>query len=138
MSVKYSIDIKSNVNIAEAELERKEENIAFYWGLLWQEIASKLVTRYKAVDTGRLRASLTFVTRKRTGIPASKVADSKSTDFLSGTASQMGEVIVGSNVPYAKFVNNGTSRMKARPFMKESFVDFKEDYENVAKNILEQ
>lgn len=80
----------------------------------------------KAVDTGRLRASLSFITQhgdmsttpsNMTAFVNNEVPESKPDDKLSGTA-EPSSVIVGSNVEYAQYVHNGTSKMDERPFLR--------------------
>ena len=80
-----------------------------------------------AVDTGRLRASLSFITpsgdmaKVPPSMPTAKndsVEGSKVGDKLDGIAESK-TVIVGTNVEYASYVHNGTKRMKARPFLRE-------------------
>lgn len=102
----------------------------------------------KAVDTGRLRASLSFITEhgNMTETPSNmsafvnkEVPESKPDDKLSGTAEQS-TVIVGSNVEYAEYVHNGTSKMEARPFLREGIdnatLDMKRRVEKIFKGEL--
>ena len=62
------------------------------------------------VDSGRLRASISFVTPDReSGFINGKAEGSETTDIISGQG-QKNTVIIGSNVEYASYVNNGTSK----------------------------
>ncbi len=65
------------------------------------------------VDTGRLRNSIT-------------------------NAVEMGEnaVYIGSNVEYAAFVELGTSRMKARPYLKPAATEHSAEYKALAEQAL--
>lgn len=95
--------------------------------------------RYKsenaAVDTGRLRASLSFITPEQKGSGAFS-GESKDGDQLSGK-SEKNTVIIGSNVNYAEFVHNGTSKMRARPFLREGIDNTREEMEKAVREILE-
>jgi len=65
------------------------------------------------VDTGRLRNSIT-------------------------NAVEVGEqsVYIGSNVEYAAFVELGTSRMKARPYLKPAATQHTSEYKSLAEQAL--
>lgn len=65
------------------------------------------------VDTGRLRNSITNAVR----------VDEKS-------------VYIGSNVSYAAFVELGTSRMKARPYLKPAATEHTAEYKRLAEQAL--
>lgn len=65
------------------------------------------------VDTGRLRNSITNAVR----------ADEES-------------VYIGSNVEYAAFVELGTSRMKARPYLKPAATEHTAEYKSLAEQAL--
>lgn len=65
------------------------------------------------VDTGRLRNSITNAVR----------ADEKT-------------VYIGSNVEYAAYVELGTSRMKARPYLKPAATEHTAEYKSLAEQAL--
>lgn len=67
------------------------------------------------VDTGRLRNSLTYEVD----------APNKS-------------VTIGSAVEYAPFVENGTSRRIAKPFLRPAIIDHRGDYQRIVENILKK
>lgn len=46
------------------------------------------------------------------------------------------EVHIGTNVEYAPYVELGTSRMHARPFLRPAVTDHMSEYKNIAKNEL--
>lgn len=74
--------------------------------------AKEIITEKGAVDTGRLRNSITHA--------------------LDGTKA----VHIGTNVEYAPFVEAGTSRMKARPFLRPAVEDFRDEYKEILENNL--
>lgn len=47
-------------------------------------------------------------------------------------------VYVGASVNYAKFVEFGTSRMKARPYLKPAIVEHKEEYKELVEEALKE
>lgn len=92
------------------------------------------------VDTGRLRASISFITEEAEsglGVPLSKHKDnpSKASDRLRGRAGP-GEVIIGSNVEYAAYVNSGTTKQPARKFMEHGIQDHAEELKKVVEDVL--
>lgn len=96
-----------------------------------------------AIDTGRLKASISFITQigDMNVVPEGmvrcenkEVANSKPGDKLSGTADK-NSVIVGSNVEYAEYVHDGTSRMDGRPFLREGIDRTKGDMERQVEKI---
>lgn len=86
-------------------------------GLFAETEAKKLLTEKKAVDTGNLRNSVTYVVES------------------DGTRDQMA---VGTNVEYAPYVENGTSRMKARPYIRPSIADNIDKYAQIIRQYLER
>lgn len=67
------------------------------------------------VDTGRLRNSLTHQ------VEMSEKA-----------------VYVGTNVEYAQFVENGTQRMKARPYLRPAVVNHVDEYKSLIEQALKK
>lgn len=90
-----------------------------------------------AVKTGRLRASISFVTAGGNVGQSDKPSDnSQAGDTLSGKAAE-NSVYVGTNVEYAQFVHNGTSKMGARPFLKDGIENNREYIQEGVKGVLE-
>lgn len=81
-------------------------------GLIGEGYAKQYLTLKRAVDTGRLRNS---VTHSRDG---------------SGT------VYIGTNVEYAPYIEYGTSKMKARSYLKPCLADHVDQYEKIIKDEL--
>lgn len=67
------------------------------------------------VDTGRLRNSLTYEVD----------APDKS-------------VTIGSAVEYAPFVEQGTSKRRAKPYLRPAIIDHRDDYQRIVENILKK
>ena len=137
----FDIDIKFEDNSPEFRkaLEQASERILFEWGQLGVEGAVDEITHgsNQAVDTGRLRASISFVTAEGDkGTGASPVANSKGSDTLDGKA-EKNSVYIGSNVEYAEYVHDGTHKMNARPFLRASIDDKRDDMKVHTQEILE-
>lgn len=123
---------EDNTEILFNAMGKKKEEILFEIGLKWQEIVKKIITEQEEVDTGRMRASMSFITNKRKS-PNTRVANSKSKDFLDGTTSNEGTLIVGSNVEYAQW-NEFHNRKGA--FLKPSLLRSKEEFKRIAESVL--
>lgn len=75
-------------------------------------VAEGYAKRKCPVDTGRLRNSITHV--------------------------QHGDTVsIGTNVPYAAYVELGTSRQKAQPYLKPAANDHKKKYTDIARKYLQ-
>jgi HK97 gp10 family phage protein len=86
------------------------------------------------VDTGRLRGSISFVTPDAESGVYDNNADSS--DALSGKGEE-NTVIIGTNVEYANYVNNGTRKQRARKFMENGIEPNWDKYQKIAKDIFE-
>ena len=86
------------------------------------------------VDTGRLRASISFVTPVAESGPNGLEASGD--DFLKGKAPN-NVAYVGSNVEYATYVNNGTKKQPARNFLQHGINNSKLESERQIKLIFE-
>lgn len=67
------------------------------------------ITRMGAVDTGRLRGSITH-------------------------AHDGENAYIGTNVEYAPYVEFGTSKMAARPFLRNAAANYVDDYKRIIEN----
>ena len=74
-------------------------------------VAEGYAKRLCPVDTGRLRNSITFYTDDDT-------------------------VTIGTNVEYAQFVEEGTSRQKAQPYLRPAVEDHLDQYQAIVENEL--
>lgn len=153
MSSRIQVTLHSNVDkfikAKDEDVERALEII----GLKAEGYAKELAP----VDTGLLRNSITHaVAGKGTSISSyesnSTHADTPATR-RAGTAgmpapkrhgeysSSIGEekeqaVYVGTNVEYAEYVEMGTSKTKAQPFLRPAVEDHIAEYENILENEL--
>lgn len=134
----FSIKIDDNSAKVKALSEEAVSDILFMFGTEAVSGAVKAISGKlglpKAVDTGRLRASISFITPTESG-SNEPVENSKFDDFLTGTAPERC-TIVGTNVEYAEAVHNGTSRMVGRPFLKVGIEEQIPTMQEKAKRIM--
>ena len=134
-----TIRIENNANLAKEELEKATERALYAIGVKAVEGSVDAISgRYDidpAVDTGRLRASISFITpTDKGGSGQPKPANAQAGDELTGTAEQ-NTVVVGSNVSYSEFVHNGTSKMAGRPFLREGIEKTRDKMQEQAEKI---
>ncbi|HZJ77212.1 MAG TPA: HK97 gp10 family phage protein [Clostridia bacterium] len=134
-----SIKIDSNLKAVNGDLDMAIEKALYSIGVTAQGDIVKYMSKpdftgKDIVDTGRLRGSISFVTpEKNSGANDSNAKDG---DALSG-AGEDRTVIIGSNVEYADYVNNGTLRQPARKFMENGIEPNAEKYQKLARDIFE-
>ena len=120
--MRFNIRVESNSTLILDELGEATERALYAIGVKGVEGSVDAISgKYgipSAVDTGRLRASISFITPTQKGGGEVGTPNGKPQDKLSGSA-EKNTVVVGSNVEYAEYVHNGTSRMEARPFLRE-------------------
>lgn len=129
-----NVEFESNLNEIQEEFKKRKKLITYAWGLKWQKLSVNLITRNGIVDTGRLRASLTFITVDKVGKPIRKSNKSKPEDFLGGSSGEDETLVVGSNVPYAK--KNEMFNPKGA-FILPAITNYRKSYENITKAIME-
>lgn len=137
--MRFTIRVENNSQLVISELEKATERALYAIGVKAVEGSVDAISgRYDitpAVDTGRLRASISFITPTEKGDSGQpKPANAQSGDELTGT-SEKNTVVVGSNVEYAEYVHDGTSRMEGRPFLREGIDRTKADMERQAEKI---
>lgn len=137
--MRFTIRVENNSQLVISELEKATERALYAIGVKAVEgsvdaISGKYDTA-PAVDTGRLRASISFITPTQKGDSGQpKPANAQAGDELTGTAEQ-NTVVVGSNVSYSEFVHNGTSKMAGRPFLREGIDKTKNQMQEQAEKI---
>ena len=104
--------------------------------------AMEELTNQDAVDTGRLRNSITYATKQHTEAKTFSWHKGRNGEPAgSGSTAPKGipekdTVYIGTNVEYAKYIEAGTSRSKPRPFLKPAATGHSEEYKRIAENIL--
>lgn len=137
--MKFTIRVENNSQLVISELEKATERALYAIGVKAVEGSVDAISgRYDidpAVDTGRLRASISFITPTDKGDSGQpKPANAQAGDELTGTA-EKNTVVVGSNVSYSEFVHNGTSKMAGRPFLREGIDKTKDQMQEQAEKI---
>ena len=79
------------------------------------------------VDTGRLRNSIAWATASRGG---------GGTDAPSGGGADDHAVIIGTNVEYGKFVEEGTSKRKPAHMLRNALADGSDEYARIMEAAL--
>ena len=118
---KIEISLTDNSDLIKDALEDQLEQALTAVGITAESNAKKEITRAvydtpespSYVRTGRLRNSLTHAV----------AMDEKA-------------VYIGSAVGYAAYVELGTSRMKARPYLRPAVTNYTDEYKNLVKQAL--
>lgn len=101
-------------------------------GLAAEGYAKSNATSMGAVDTGRYRNSITYATKENEGRSFSyKDNQGKTYSEQVGTGAKEGEVYIGTNVEYAPEIEVGTSKMTARPVLKNAVLDHRKTYKGI-------
>ena len=128
-----SYTFKDNTDVVLSKMEKAIENGLTAIGMTAEGHAKRKITDYPAVDTGRLRNSITFaISGEKANAPT--YTDSKKGVYnYSGTAPDDKEkaVYIGTNVEYAPYVELGTSKMPPRPFLKPAATEHNEEYKKI-------
>lgn len=137
--MRFTIRIENNSKIVLDELGEAVERALYAIGVKAVEGSVDAISgRYDikpAVDTGRLRASISFITpTEKGGSGMMKPKNAEAGDELDGKAEQ-DTVVVGSNVEYAEYVHNGDSKMAGRPFLREGIDKTKDKMQEQVEKI---
>lgn len=100
--------INSHVGEVKAELRNRIPTILEALGIEAEGNAVTEITELGAVDTGRLRGSITHA-----------VDDDSA--------------IVGTNVEYGVYVEMGTYKMASRPFLRNAIENYTDDYKRIVE-----
>lgn len=100
--------------------DKEFEQVMVRQGLILEGDAKMICTSLKAVDTGRLRSSISTNWDSNSQNHGQVEAPADASEGVSRPRKSSGDLMVvrvGTNVKYAPYVHEGTSRMPARPFM---------------------
>lgn len=111
MNYEIKID-QASVDNVEKEMEENIKIAVKKLGQAMQKNAVFEITTLGAVDTGNLRNSIEY------------------------TDNGKDEASVGTNVNYAQYVEYGTSRMGARPFLKQAIENHTKEYQSIMQQAL--
>ncbi len=96
------------------ELEKQKKEILKAWGNELQKSIQNFMREDQIYDTGRLMNSISYCTPK--GDYSNLKEMNSPNDAIKGLR-QEGTVFYGSNVPYASYVNSGTTKQRARRYI---------------------
>lgn len=130
-----NIEVKLTDNSGEVleDMVRKKLKALEIVGLAAEGYAKRLC----AVDTGRLRNSITHATSTNSG--SGSYSDNKGSSYSDASAKSTPEedsVYIGTNVEYAPYVELGTVRTPAQPFLRPAASDHIEQYKNIIKRVM--
>ena len=138
-----SVKVTDNSAIFKAAKDRAVEAILAAIGEEAAGNAMEELTNQDAVDTGRLRNSITYATTQHTEAKSFSWNEGKKTGAPAGSGTtapkatpEKGTVYIGTNVEYAKYIEAGTSGSESRPFLKPAATGHNEEYKKIAENIL--
>ena len=105
-------------------------------GLLAEGFAKKV----SAVDTGLMRNS---VTHALSGVPFSHDYQDDAGEQSGSISGEIGaktdhEMYLGTNVEYAPYVEYGTTRMEAQPFIRPAIENHQEEYKRIMEGELKR
>ena len=126
-------DIVDNSQIFVAEMIKKKAKALEMVGLVAEGYAKRLC----AVDTGRLRNSITHATKQNLG--PTNYTDNNGTpysDAVAKTTPESDAVYIGTNVEYAPYVEIGTVRTAAQPYLRPAAADHMDQYRSIIKRVM--
>lgn len=114
MKVEIETEEDNSSKILNIYEERKKEILYAMGNELYKSIYD-FMTQDKVVDTGRLRGSISYSTPS--GDYNQPTPANTEDDFIKNVR-EKDTIVYGSNVPYATYVEAGTSKQRARGFIK--------------------
>lgn len=117
------VEIKDNhKQVIDAKDKAIEAALYAVGMFLAGQASGQLEANPRRVDTGRLRNSLAFATSEKSGrARAPIVGISKGDDATPHGMPEKGTMAWGTNVEYAEYVHEGTSKMAPNRFIKNSW-----------------
>lgn len=103
-----------------------------------------LLTEQDAVDTGRLRNSITYATHEKTDGKSYNWKDSRKGRGIKGGSDKTstkampeeGSVYIGTNVNYAPYIEIGAKGKSPRPYLKPAIADHTNEYKKIIEEEL--
>lgn len=130
MNISVEVQKKKDKNLKETS-SGAIQTALLECGVRAQEIATKLCP----VQTGRLRSSITFgtVLNNYTGSHAGENGEEPVENGAGLSIPKDDEMILGTNVSYAYFVEMGSSGKEKTPFLEPAITGHMKDYEQIFK-----
>lgn len=135
-------EVESNMGEHNQNLKKAIERALRLVGGQGERVAKELITEMGAVDTGLLRNSITFaIGGEPVNSPEYSSDSGEVTGVYEGDAPQDHggdhSVYIGTNVYYAPYIEFGTYKMEARPFLSQSIQANKKEMERLFKRAFE-
>ena len=124
-----SVDITDNFDEARNELNAAIERALIQCGMIAEGYAKLLCP----VDTGRLRGSIVYATSTS---HSEGESPAEPEDYTPKGTPPKGEVIIGTNVEYGPSVELGTSKRKAKPFLRPAIENHSSEYKEIIESEL--
>ena len=116
-------------------LKKARQNALTAVGITAEGYAKKNET---AVDTGRLRNSITYATKKRQNVGYNyRDNNGKGYSDKIGSGAEENAVYIGTNVEYAPYIEDGSRGRKALHFLQRACTEHDEEYKQLTKQALE-
>lgn len=137
--------IKNNTEEVKKLLEEASEEALELIGLQAEGYAKlELETNPRRIDTGLLRNSITSVVTGHAPSISTYHADKPNPDGSYSIGRYQGElasesnpaVYIGTNVEYAEYVHDGTSKMQPNRFLKKAVEKHKDEYKALYEAVL--
>lgn len=121
------------------EFEKALESVSLRALTMCGMVAERSAKIAAPVDTGFLRNSVTYaVGGQAPAISTYKDDPGKQSGSYSGTAPEdsgdVKSVYLGTNIEYAQYVENGTSKMAARPFIRPAIANNTEKFKKIIQS----
>ena len=135
-NIEYRDNTKEVLSALEAAIKRGNEAI----GMTAEGRAKKKITAAGAVDTGRLRNSITYALAGEEAhvksYKANKGGKDRETYTYDGTAEgkKGSGVYIGTNVEYAVFVENGAQGRTAVHFLQDAASNHSDEYKRLMED----
>lgn len=130
--------VTSNISEHDRKFAKAVEKALRLVGGQAERFAKETISDMGAVDTGFLRNSITWaLDGESANVEEYKDDAENQTGAYDGETPKDGKgersVYIGTNVYYAPYVEYGTSKMQARPFLSTSIQSHKSDFEELFK-----
>ena len=137
MEMKGEIKIKDNTKKILHELKEVIPLALSAIGARAETHAKDIITRAGAVDTGRLRNSITYAVQGENVEKSYQDNNGKSFDNSLISQPMENEVIFGTNVEYAAGIETGSHRKKgAVHFIQKAATNYRSEYRKIIEEIL--
>ena len=137
MEMKGEIKIKDNTKKILQELKEVIPLALSTIGARAETHAKDIITRAGAVDTGRLRNSITYAVQGENVEKSYQDNNGKSFDNSLISQPMENEVIFGTNVEYAAGIETGSHRKKgAVHFIQKAATNYRSEYRKIIEEIL--